>query len=91
MTDLSYERRKRRAEGDNAEWTVRDMLVYAIEQIDAGELDAEEAILVYRKVHKDVKPQEFSAGFIMANLYGSEAISMLEYRKHKLLHEMGGE
>lgn len=89
VTDIGFERRRRDAqENGNDVWTVRDALQDMIESIDTGELDPDKLVLITRTTYED---GSFDESFALVGLRYSDAIGMLEYRKHRWLQQMTGE
>lgn len=86
-TDLGVRRRRQEADAadSNSLWTVRDLLVDSLEQIDNGEEAPEKAVLLLihhegeNTIHRTLR---------LANIRYSEVISAFEIEKHRMLQEM---
>lgn len=86
--DLSRVRRTRDAqENGNAAWTVRDALMDMVDDIDQGIIAPDKVIIVARTDEET----SFDEHWTLAGMKFSEAISVLEYRKYRMLAEMAGD
>ena len=84
--NLGTQRRKRDAdEHGNSRWTVRDMLVDALEEIDSGKKDPKRAVLI---LVLDEDDSDCHRIMRLANIRYSEAICALDIEKARMLQEM---
>lgn len=87
ISDLGVQRRKREADehDDNKRWTVRDLLVDSLEEIDEGLSAPERAVLILihhegeNEIHRTVR---------MANIRYSEVISAFEIEKARMMKDI---
>lgn len=87
--DLARVRRRREAEKQgNDSWTVRDALLDMVDDIDQGRIKPNKVVIVART---DEGETSFDEHWTLAGLKFSEAVSVLEYRKHRILMEMAGD
>ena len=70
---------------DNTKWSVRDMLVSVIEDIDSSDSETDKAILIFNS--KSMGRADRIA-YRMVNLTGWEMMGLLEDFKHKYLNDV---
>lgn len=63
---------------DNRRWTIRDMLLAVVAEIDVGKIDFNECVLILRK---DLPEQNVAFGWRAVNVNLARAMELCEFQK----------
>lgn len=71
--------------GDSRQWSVPDMLSNTVQDLEAGEVEADRALVLLL----DTKDNRFAVHYANAGLCASEAVALLETAKQLFLRDLG--